>query len=496
MPDHTPDQTPEHMTSSLPTGFDPTHTYRAAVIGAGSGGLTMAIGLAGFSHEVVLIEAGPVGGDCTNVGCVPSKALLHAAAQGIEDPFGYVRAKRDDLAHREEVEMDEHDKIHFLRGRARLTDRRNPHVLEVTRPDGSDTQVRADHVIICTGSKPVEFAIDGMPPERLLTNENVFDLDEIPGRIVLIGGGAISLEMATALRDLDVDVHIVELSDRLIGNDDPLVSSTIRAALEARGVTMHIGTSIERFDATTNTAHLANGDRIDGVDRALLAVGRRPRVDGLGLDVAGVDHSPKGIAADEWGRTNVEGVWAVGDVTGNTLTTHGANAIGRRAVRAIALPYLPTTGSPRAIPNAVYSRPEIASVGISVEEVASTSRARRRRYEVRFADTDRGYTDDVEYGVVMVDVERFTGKILRAAIVGPAAAELIGLFTMAIDHGIGLRKMFGTVHPYPAYAQAIGQLADDFARDTYPALPKEWIAMVRGRIADRFRRRVSRRSGG
>jgi dihydrolipoamide dehydrogenase len=480
------------ITSSLPTGFDPNRTYRAAVIGAGSGGLTMAIGLAGFSHEVVLIEAGPVGGDCTNVGCVPSKALLHAAAHGVDDPFGYVRAKRDDLAGREEVEMDEHDTIHFLRGRARLTDQRSPHVVAVARPDGSEVEVRAENVIICAGSKPVEFAIEGMPSERVLTNETLFDLDEIPGRIVLIGGGAISLEMATAFRDLDVEVHIVELADRLIGNDDPLVSSTIQAALEARGVIMHIGTSIERFDAATNTVHLADGDQIDGVDYALLAVGRRPRLDGLGLDVAGVDHSPKGIVADDWGRTSVERIWAVGDITGNTLTTHGANAIGRRAVRAIALPYLLTTGSPRAMPNAVFCRPEIASVGISVEEVASKNRAGRRRYEVHFADTDRGYTDGVEHGVVMVDVERFTGKVLRAAIVGPAAGEMIGLFTMAIDHGIGLRKMFGTVHPYPAYAQAIGKLVDDFARDTYPALPKEWFAMIRGRIFDRFRRRVSR----
>ncbi|MEL6894223.1 MAG: FAD-dependent oxidoreductase, partial [Actinomycetota bacterium] len=227
---------------------------------------------------------------------------------------------------------------------------------------------------------------------------------------------------------------------------------------------------------------------IIGVDLVMLGVGRRPKLERLDLDAAGVGHGQRGIDADDWGRTNVDGIWAVGDVTGNTLTTHGANAIGRRTVRAIALPKLPKTGDVRAMANAVYSRPEIASVGMSVAAVEAMSPTGRRRYRVDLADIDRGHTDAIEHGLVLVDVERFTGKVLRAAIVGPAAAEWIGMFTMAIDHGIGLRKLFGMVHPYPAHAQAVGQLADDFARDTYPALPKEWWGMVRGRLRNRFRR--------
>ena len=185
---------------------------------------------------------------------------------------------------------------------------------------------------------------------------------------------------------------------------------------------------------------------------------------------------------------DVEGIWAVGDVTGASLTTHGANAMGRRAVRAIALPKVLTVGSPRATVNAVYSRPEVASVGMTVEEVEQLPTSGRRRYQVNLVDIDRGYTDDIEHGVVVVDVERFTGKVLRATIVGPAAAEWIGIFTMANDHGIGLRKMYGTTHPYPAHVQAIGKIVDDFMRDTLPSLPKEWLAMTRGRIAQRFRR--------
>ncbi len=462
--------------------FDPATTYKAAVIGAGSGGLTLAIGLAGFGHQIALIEAGDVGGDCTNVGCVPSKALLNAAKQGLDDPFGHVRHLRDDLRDRETDEMIESEQIHLVRGHGRLTapvSGRGHHVVEATDPSGDTVSVRAEHVVVCTGSAAIQFPIDGLDADRLLTNENLFDLTDVPKRTVMVGGGPISLEMATAFRDLGGEVHIVELADRVMGNDDPLVSSTIQAALEARDVTFHIGTQIERADGTT--VHLADGTSIDDVDKVLLAVGRRPRLGDLGLDAAGVDHTPKGIAADSWGRTNVDNIWAVGDVTGNTATTHGANSIGRRTVRAIALP-LPNIGDARVQANAVYSRPEIASVGMSLDELDAFPTSGRMRLEVQLADIDRGYTDGLEHGVVVVDVARFTGTVLRAAIVAPAAAEMIGMFTLMIDQGVGLRKVFGQVHPYPSYSQAIGALADQFAAATYRALPREWWAMARSKV--------------
>ncbi|MEM9041406.1 MAG: NAD(P)/FAD-dependent oxidoreductase [Actinomycetota bacterium] len=467
-------------------GHDPARTYRAAVIGSGSGGLTAAIGLAGLGHESVLIEAADVvGGDCTNVGCIPSKALLHAAATADPQPLSTTRRLRDHLADEETVEMREHPSIHFVQGWARLTDRREPHVILVDTADG-EVEVRAEHVVIATGSSPVEFPIEGLDPDRIVTNETLFEAQDVPRHIVLVGGGAISLEMATAFGDLGAAVSIVELQDRLAVNEDPVVSATIRAALEDRGVAVHTGTSIERFDGTT--AVLGDGSTIADVDRVVLAIGRRPNTSGLGLDDAGVEHGTRGIVADDWGRTSVDGVWAVGDVTGNTLTTHGANAVGRKVVRGIGLPYLPKVGSLGAMANAIYSRPEIASVGLSLDEIEAMSPTRRRRYEFRFADTDRGFTDQIEHGVVVVEAERFTGRILRASIVGPAAAEMIGIFTLAIDNGIGLRKMYGMVHPYPSYAMAIGKIVDSFALDTFTALPREWWAMTRGRLRDRLRR--------
>ncbi len=422
------------------------------------------------------------------MGCIPSKSLLHATRVGVDDPLAWTRDRRDRLHDHEDEEMEHHEQIVLLRGWARLTDRRDPHVVSVTTASGDEIDVRAEHVIVAAGSQPVRLAIEGLPDERIVTNEELFELPELPRKVLLVGGGPIALEMATAFRDAGGEVVIVELQDRLLATEHVEVGDTVRAALEARGIAIHLGTSVERFDEATTTAHLADGTTVGGVDLVVMAVGRRPNLERLELDAAGVEHTPRGIVADDWGRTSVDGIWAIGDITGNTLTTHGANAIGRRTVRAIALPRLPKTGDVRAMPNATYSRPEIATVGRPLDQIEKMSPSGRRRYLVELADLDRGHTDDVEHGLVVVDVERFTGTILRAAIVGPSAAELIGIFTVAIDHGIGLRKLFGMIHPYPAYAEAIGRLADDFARDTYPKLPAEWWAMVRGRLANRLRR--------
>lgn len=188
---------------------------------------------------------------------MPSKALLHAAAVGLDDPFQYAREKRDELNQRETREMADHDTVELIRGHGRLTARTDPHAVEVTAEDGSISQVRAEHVIVSAGSQPVEFAIDGLAPERVHTNESIFELTEIPSKIVLIGGGSISLEMATAFRDLGSDVDIVEVEDRLMVNGDPRASEAIQASLEGRGVMIHTGTSIERFDGAT--AHLGDG---------------------------------------------------------------------------------------------------------------------------------------------------------------------------------------------------------------------------------------------
>jgi pyruvate/2-oxoglutarate dehydrogenase complex dihydrolipoamide dehydrogenase (E3) component len=463
-------------------GHDASRTYRAAVIGAGSGGLTLAVGLAGFGHDVVLIEGGSIGGDCTNVGCIPSKALLHAARAGIDEPLAWARVKRDDLARREDAEMAEHDRIHLVRGWASLTPARDPHVVRVD--DGlSVRDVRAEHVVIAGGSTPTTVRIDGLDDDRVVTNVELFELSTAPDSLLIVGGGTVAIEMATAFAALGTSVHIVEQQDRLLASEDPLITEVVERSLRSQGVHLHLGTTVDRVDG--QRAHLADGSVVDGTDTVLMALGRAPRVDGLGLDAAGVASTPSGITTDDWGRTSVPGIWAVGDVTGATFTTHGAGAIGRRAVRAIGLPKLPRVGSVGAIPNATYGEPEVASVGMTLDELAAIPERSRRRIVVDHADVDRGYTDDIADGRLVLDVERFSGRILRAAIVGPGATDLIGMFVIAIDNRISLRKLFGTVHPYPSHAEIIRQAADDFALDTLADLRREWQAMAAGRLRRR-----------
>ncbi|MEM8618314.1 MAG: NAD(P)/FAD-dependent oxidoreductase [Actinomycetota bacterium] len=470
-------------------GHDPDRTYRAAVIGAGSGGLTVAIGLATMGHHVALIEGGQIGGDCTNVGCIPSKALLHAAARGDDNPLTWTRSRRDHLAAEEDELIEHHPTIHLVRGWARLTSRRAPHVVAVATPDGVSSVVRAEHVVIAGGSQPATLDIPGLDTSSILTNEELFEEETPPASITVIGGGAIGVEMATALASTGSKVDIVELRSHVLPDHDPLIAEVVERSLAARGVSLHLGVAVESADEASGALQLSDGSKIDAPDRVMIAIGRRARLDGLDLDAAGVAYTAAGIGADDWGRTNIDGIWALGDVTGNTLTTHGAGATGRRAVRAIAFPYAPKLARRRAVPAAVFGSPEVASVGLSLDELAEWDPAGRRRIVVDYADIDRGFTDDIDDGRLVLDVQRFNGKILRAAIVGRAAADMIGLFTMAIDNGLGLRTLFPMVHPYPSHAEIVREAADRFAAETLNNIPTELSAAVRSRVRRTLRRK-------
>ena len=201
------------------------------------------------------------------------------------------------------AEIADHERIHLVRGWASLTDARDPHVVSVD--DGMTTHlVRAEHVVIAGGSRPVTIDIDGLDANRMVTNEELFEFDSPPTDLLIVGGGAIAVEMATAFAALGTQVAIVELQERLLAPEDPLISDVVERSLRAQGVALHLGTTIERVDG--DTAHLADGSTVEGVDRVLMAVGRRPRLDGLSLERAGVRSGPTGIVADDWGRTSVD----------------------------------------------------------------------------------------------------------------------------------------------------------------------------------------------
>lgn len=469
---------------------DVTRTYSSVVIGAGSGGLTVAIGLAALGRRVALIEGHHVGGDCTNVGCVPSKTLIHLADEQLHDPdsravLAKVQAKRNHLRDEETQHVADTPDLNLIKGWARFLE---PKRLAVTQPDGTTIEITADNIVIATGSRPRWIDIPGLPAERALTNETIFEQEEAPRYMVIVGSGVIAMEMAFAFRKLGTAVTMITRGPRVMSSAIPEVAAAMHAALTERGVTVYYNATPSAYDSATETLHIQSNDLpvdITGVDRVLLATGRVRNLEKLDLERSGVAFDPKrGIAVDSYGQTNVRGIYAIGDVTPTSHFTHSANAQGRRVVQRIAFPWLPARSPEPFYPSAIYSDPEIASVGLTPEQIAQKYHPgliKKMRFDLE--KTDRGYTDSVKHSFVILYVVRLTGRILSATIVGPQASAMISLLNLAISQRISIYKLYSMVFPYPTLSEGIKKTADTFVRETLPNLKTEIPAYLRYRWA-------------
>lgn len=464
--------------------------FQTVVIGSGSGGRTVAVGLSALGREVAMIEGHHVGGDCTNVGCVPSKTLIYLVneREGDHTPakiLATVQAKRNALRDLETEEAQHTEHLHFIRGWARFT---GPKQLAVDLPDGSVQAIQADNIVIATGARPRLIDIPGLPAERRLTNESMFELADAPRHIVIVGSGVIAMEMAFAFHKLGSRVTVATRSERVLTQNIPEASEALHAALVARGISVYHKATPQSYDATTETLQIAADGApvaLEGVDKVLLAVGRVRNVDKLDLDKAGVRYDPRqGIFTDSYGQTNVPGIYAIGDVTPTSHFTHSANAQGRRVVQRIAFPILPARSPEPFYPSATFSDPEVASVGFTPQQIAARYHPSLvKRIRVDLKSIDRGYTDGVEQGFVIVEAMRLTGRILSATVVGPRASEMISFFTMAITKNISLFAIYQLVFPYPTFSEGIKKVADTFARETLPNLGSEAMSYLRYRFA-------------
>lgn len=444
------------------------------VIGSGSGGLTAAIGLSRLGRRVVLVEAGDVGGDCTNLGCIPSKTLLDRsarfAATGRNAPgdaaavLAEVRAARDAFRDHETVEVAELPGIDLVRGKGRLVDGG----VEITGPDGT-RRVECRRVVLATGSHPRRLDIAGLPDDRRLTNAEVFDLEAVPPRLAIVGGGAVGVEFATAFARLGTAVTLIEVGEQLLPGLLPEAAGLVAAELGDLGVDVRLGARAASWHdgmlALTGPDGRATAGAEVGADRVLLGVGRIPATADLGLAEVGVEVDEAGhIVVDERGRTTATGVWACGDATVEGRhhgTTHAANALGRRIVADIVssgrLPGGWLHGGGRPLhPSATFGHPETARIGHQSPEPGPDV----VRHRVDLAATDRGITDQVGAGVLIVDVRRLSGRIVGATIVGPRAAELVSIFALALRNDLPLHRFYGVVWPYPSHADAIGRVVD------------------------------------
>ena len=459
------------MTSAAPTVQD--LRVDICVIGAGSGGLTVAAGASQMGADTALIEGGTMGGDCLNTGCVPSKSLLaagHAAERirragqfgvGGAEPavdFARVHAHVHDviagIAPHDSVERFEGLGVKVIRAYARFT---GP-----DRVVAGDVTVRARRFVVATGSRPLVPPIAGLDRVPYLTNESVFDLTRAPRHLIVIGGGPVGAELSQAFRRLGARVSLLEMLT-ILRNDDPELVEVVRARLAAEGVEITEGTKVVRVaGAGEDLAVIAESGgaerRVEG-SHVLLAIGRVANVDGLGLEAAGIDYGPRGIAVDSRLRTSNRRVYAIGDVAGPFPFTH-MSAYQAGIVLRNALFRLPARADYRAVPWVTFTDPELAHVGMT-EAQARGAAGRVRVLRWPFGESDRARAERETCGLVKV-VTRPGGRILGAGIVGAGAGELIQPWELAIREKLGIGAMAGLIVPYPTLAEVSKRAAGTF----------------------------------
>jgi len=432
------------------------------VIGAGSGGLSVAAGAAQLGAPTVLVEADRMGGDCLNVGCVPSKSLIaaakhaHALRQG--GPFGIAPAEpRVDMravkrhidqviagiAPHDSVERFEGLGVRVIEARARFT---GPEEVEA---DGR--RIRARRFVVATGSRPAVPPLPGLDDVPFFTNETIFDNDVLPEHLIVLGGGPIGSELAQAYRRLGSRVTILDIGP-MLPKDDPELVAVVRDSLAADGVEILERVEVQRVEAGPVVVIRACGEerRIAG-SHLLVATGRRPNIEALDLDAAGIAHDKQGITIDDGLKTSNPKVYAIGDVAGGLQFTHLAGYHAGLVIRN-ALFRLPVKAEPDTVPWATYTDPELASVGLSEAE----AKERGIAHEVvrwPFAENDRARTERATAGLVKLVVSK-QARVLGAAIVGAHAGELILPWVMAVTTRAKVSTMAGLVAPYPTRGEA------------------------------------------
>ncbi|MCE8052379.1 FAD-dependent oxidoreductase [Halomonas daqingensis] len=481
-----------------PTRFD----YDIVVIGAGSAGLVASYIAAAVKARVALVERDRLGGDCLNTGCVPSKALIRAARAAAEvrdagrygiqadEPrvdFGAVmahvrRAVRDVEPH-DSRERYEGLGVEVLAGEARLDD---PWRVRVRAADG-ERVLTTRHVIVASGASPKVPPLPGLETIEVLTSDNLWQLEALPERLVVLGGGPIGCELGQSFARLGSRVSLVEMGPQLLPREDVDAADLLRQRLVSEGVELWLDTCALRVGPGADDAHVLEVERrlpsgeIEmhrlPFDRLLVAVGRQANVTGLGLEALGVETNADGtLAVDESLQTVLPNVWACGDVAGPFQLTHAsAHQAWHATVNALFGELKRFRVSYRALPAVTFTEPEVARVGLSERE------ARRQGVEFEvtrysLAELDRAITEGRTEGFVKVLTVPGRDRILGASVVGQGAGELLAEFTLAMTHGIGLNKLLGTVHPYPTWSEAAKATAGLWKNAHKPERLLRWLA--------------------
>jgi pyruvate/2-oxoglutarate dehydrogenase complex dihydrolipoamide dehydrogenase (E3) component len=436
----------------------PQPRYHLIVIGAGPAGLVTAIAAAGLGAKVALIEKHAMGGDCLNVGCVPSKSLLEFTARADADfdaAFAWLRGVRARLAEHDSVERYRRAGVDVFLGHARFRDARTVQIASL--------ELTGRRIVVATGARPVLPSIPGLVESRPLTNETIFALRQRPRRLVILGAGPLGCELAQAFARLRVDVHVLEVADRILGSESAEAAHCVASALSADGVTLHLGARVAKVARRGAQYLITLANEELASDQLLVAVGRQANTDELNLPAANVEIDERGqILVDKYLRTSNPRIFAAGDVCAKLQFTHNADAHARIVVQNAL--FLPTATTRKLnIPRCTYTDPEVAQVGRTGPELERAV-VPFDTYRIAYADTDRGSTQDDRDGFVEVLTARGKSAILGATIVGRDAGEQIAPVCMAMTNGLGIDNFARTVLPYPTRAEALRRLADQYNR--------------------------------
>jgi pyruvate/2-oxoglutarate dehydrogenase complex dihydrolipoamide dehydrogenase (E3) component len=456
--------------------------YDIIAVGGGAAGLVTAAGAAGLGARVALVERERMGGECLWTGCVPSKALLAAARVAtdtrgahrfgievgqtrvnFEQVMKHVRAAQQAIAPHDSPERFRELGVDVFEGTATFADRA---MLRV-----NDRQLFARNFVIATGSRPAIPPIPGINDVPYLTNENVFEIEELPVALVVLGGGAVGIELAQAFALLGSNVTLIEAGSRILQTEDDEIVDALLARLRRDDIVVHTSTTVQRIAKAPEGVSVTTSQGTFTASAILVAAGRRANSDTLELENAGVAHDENGVHVDRYLRTNVKHIWAAGDVTNAPRFTHVADYQARLVLRNALFPGRKAVDY-STVPWAIYTQPELAHIGLTERQAREQHPGDVRIWRKPFGELDRAIADGQTEGLIKVIADR-KGRILGAHILGAQASTLLGEISLAMKTGVKLSQLSAIMHAYPTYSEAARHIGDAHVRAGFTGFAKK-----------------------
>jgi dihydrolipoamide dehydrogenase len=447
--------------------------YDVVVLGAGPGGYVAALRAAQRGAKVCLIEKNVVGGTCLNRGCIPSKALIHSAALwkrareggafGVtasqwQFDWGKAQGRKNDIVATQVKGVHtllQTAKVEVTQGTGSLVDARTVKV----SANGSAETITGKAIILASGSEPAGIPGVQVDGQRVLTSTEALQLSELPRTFLIVGGGVIGMEFASMLNSLGTQVTVIEMLPQILAMEDAMLVRVLQGALQKQGVGFHINTKVEKVETAASAVRveISGGTALEA-ERVLIATGRSLNSRGIGLETVGVKTERGAIQVNERMETSVSGIYAIGDVTGISLLAHVASMQG--LVAAANATGGNATMDYSAVPNCIYTDPEIASVGLSEPKAKEQGRAVKVG-RFNFAALGKAMCIGETAGMVKVVTDAQTDKVLGVGIVGPHATDLIAEGALAVRYGLTAHQVAETIHSHPTLPEAVGEAMHD-----------------------------------